>query len=45
MFCYAEGMTSYRCVNNIRIFDYTKFAEPLREELRENAERVWAGSI
>lgn len=25
---------------NIRIFDYPRFAEPLRDELRDNAERV-----
>lgn len=40
VFCYAEGMTSYLYANNIRIFDYAKFAEPLRNELRANAEQV-----
>ncbi|HHB75728.1 MAG TPA: MarR family transcriptional regulator [Desulfobulbus sp.] len=40
VFCYAEGMTSYLYANNIRIFDYAKFAEPLRDELRANAEQV-----
>jgi len=26
--------------NDIRIFDYPQFAEPLNEEIRENAERI-----
>ena len=38
--CYADGMSRHLRSNNIRIFDYTKFAEPLREEIRENAEKV-----
>ena len=38
--CYAEGMTSYLYANRIRIFDYPRFAEPFREQLRENAERL-----
>jgi len=40
VFCYAEGMTSFLNANNIRIFDYPRFAEPLRNELRDNAERI-----
>jgi len=39
-FCYAEGMTSYLYANNIRIFDYPKFADSLRNELRFNAEQI-----
>ena len=39
-FCYAEGMTAYLYANNIRIFDYPRFAEPLRNELRDNAEQI-----
>jgi hypothetical protein len=39
-FCYAEGMTSFLKANSIRIFDYPRFAEPLRNELRENAEKI-----
>ena len=39
-FCYAQGMTSYLYQQGIRIFDYAKFAEPLRERLRENAETL-----
>ena len=37
-FCYAQGMTHYLYQHGIRIFDYAKFAEPLRERVRENAE-------
>jgi hypothetical protein len=40
--CYAEGMTAYLYAKKIRIFDYPKFAEPFRNELRENAERLAA---
>jgi hypothetical protein len=40
--CYAAGMTSYLYERKIRIFDYPKFAEPFRNELRENAERLAA---
>lgn len=39
-FCYAQGMTHYLYQQGIRIFDYAKFAEPLRERLRENAEAL-----
>ena len=38
--CYAEGMTSHLYANQIRIFDYPRFAEPFREQLRANAERL-----
>jgi hypothetical protein len=38
--CYAQGMTHYLYQQGIRIFDYAKFAEPLRERLRENAEAL-----
>ena len=40
--CYAEGMTSYLYAHQIRIFDYPRFAQPLRDQLRENAERLAA---
>jgi len=40
VFCYAEGMTSYLYHKKIRIFDYPRFAEPLRDELRSNAEQI-----
>ena len=39
-FCYAQGMTHYLYQQGIRIFDYAKFAEPLRERIRENAEEL-----
>lgn len=38
--CYSEGMTSYLTSNGIRIFDYPLFAEPFKEELRKNAEKI-----
>jgi len=38
--CFAGGMTSFLFERKIRIFDYAKFAEPFRNRLRENAERV-----
>ncbi len=40
--CYAGGMTSYLYERKIRISDYPKFAEPFRDQLRENAERLGA---
>ena len=39
-FCYAQGMTGFLSYKNIRIFDYPRFAEPLRDELRDNAEQI-----
>ena len=38
--CFAEGMAAFLRSRNIRIFDYPRWAEPLREVIRENAERV-----
>lgn len=38
--CYAAGMTGFLFALGIRIFDYPKWAEPLREEIRSNAERL-----
>jgi len=35
--CYADGMSAYLRSNGIRIFDYAKWAEPLRNEIRANA--------
>ena len=34
-FYYAQGMTHYLYQRGIWIFDYPRFAEPLRERLRE----------
>ena len=38
--CYADGMTGHLKAKGIRIFDYPRFAEPLRNELRNNAEQI-----
>jgi hypothetical protein len=38
--CFPEGMSRFLSIKGIRIFDYPKFAEPLRDELRQNAERI-----
>jgi hypothetical protein len=40
--CYADGMSGYLRFKGIRIFDYTQWAEPLRNEIREGAQRVAA---
>jgi hypothetical protein len=40
--CYASGMTGYFYARQMRIFDYPKWAQPLREALRANMERVAA---
>jgi hypothetical protein len=40
--CYADGMTAYLKANNIRIFDYARFAEPLRDTIRARAEEIAA---
>jgi hypothetical protein len=42
--CYAQGMTKYLYQQGIRIFDYTGFAEPLREQIRAHAEEVAAAA-
>lgn len=38
--CYAQGMTDYLYEKQIRIFDYPRFAEPFREQLRANAQAL-----
>lgn len=38
--CYADAMARELRFRGFRIFDYTQFAEPLRDEIRENAERL-----
>jgi hypothetical protein len=35
--CYADGMTKFLNAAHVRIFDYPRFAEPLRERVRERA--------
>lgn len=37
---YSQGMTRYMYQNQERIFDYPKFAEPFKETIRANAERI-----
>ena len=36
--CYAAGMTAFLYMHQIRIFDYARFAEPLRDRIRERAQ-------
>ena len=38
--CYAGGMTSYLNAHKIRIFDYPRWAEPLRDEIKANTEKI-----
>ncbi len=38
--CYADAMSCHLRSKGIRIFDYTQFAEPLRDEIRLQAERL-----
>ncbi len=38
--CFPEGMATYLRVHGVRLFDYPRFAEPLREEIRQNTERI-----
>jgi hypothetical protein len=38
--CYAEGMATYLRTHGVRLFDYPRFVEPLRQEIRQNAERL-----
>lgn len=40
--CFADGMTMHLHKHNIRIFDFTKWAEPLRDLIKDNAESVAA---
>jgi DNA-binding MarR family transcriptional regulator len=37
---HATGMTSYLNAHHIRIFDYPRFAQPLRDQVRSNAEML-----
>jgi hypothetical protein len=39
-FCYAKGMTGHLLANKIRIFDYPKYVEEFRNDLRINAEKI-----
>jgi predicted transcriptional regulator len=37
---YSQGMTKYMYQNEVKIFDYPRFAEPFKETIRSNAERI-----
>jgi hypothetical protein len=38
--CHPNAMAGYLGAQHIRLFDYARWAEPLREEIRANAERL-----
>jgi len=40
--CHPRAMAGYLSYCGIRLFDYARWAEPLREEVRANAERLAA---
>lgn len=40
--CHAQAMSSFLSSREIRLFDYTQWAEPLRGEIRQHAERLAA---
>ena len=37
---FSQGMTNYMYQKEVKIFDYPKFAEPFKEVIRANAERI-----
>jgi hypothetical protein len=39
-FAYAKGMESYLRTQQIRLFDFPRFAMPLRDAIRSNAEQL-----
>jgi hypothetical protein len=42
--CYAQGMTAFLKARGIRIFDYPRFAEPLRDAIRTRAQELAASA-
>src|SRR6202021_4306465 len=42
--CYAKGMTPFLSAGQIRFFDYPRFAEPLRDRVRERAAELAAAA-
>jgi len=44
VFCYADGMTRYLSARGIRIFDFTRFAQPLTDAIKANAEVLAAAN-
>jgi hypothetical protein len=43
--CFAGGMTSFLYERKIRIFDCPKFAEPFRNRIHDNAEKMAAEAV
>src|SRR5262249_12866467 len=37
---YAKGMALYLRAHGVYLFDFAKFAQPLRDEIRDNAEEL-----
>lgn len=37
---FSQGMTTYMYQKGVKIFDYPKFAEPFKDQIRANAERI-----
>src|SRR5436309_10026853 len=42
--CHAKAMEGYLRARSVRLFDYPRWAEPLRDELRGHAEQVAQGA-
>jgi hypothetical protein len=42
--CYAAGMARHVCLQGIRLLDYPRFAQALRDEVRGRAEQVAAAA-
>jgi hypothetical protein len=38
--CHADAMSAYLRFKSIRIFDYVRWAEPLRDQIRQNAQKL-----
>jgi hypothetical protein len=38
--CHQQAMARHLTEQGVRLFDYTQWAEPLREEIRQHAERL-----
>src|SRR3954471_10072447 len=43
--CHAQAATSYLFNHKVRIFDYTRFAEPLRDRIRNHAETLGSNRL
>jgi len=42
--CYPGGMAAHLTYHDVRLFDFPRWAEPLRDEIRDNAEALAAQS-